>query len=267
MEKITPEELEAKLYDFVVPDWKGEVDFYRELMAHSSLVKNHGVLEIACGTGRITLRLAKDGINITGLDLSPEMLEVARQKSVSMANINWVLGDMRTFDIGKKFGCVIMPGHSFLFMATPDDQVRCLEQIKKHLVNDGMVILHLDNQDISWHADLIGKRERANEVGGILTHPATGERFRSSSTWSYEPSTQTATCENKWEQLDASGNIIETWNREPMRFHCIFRFETEHLLRRVGFCIEAVYGDFFKSDLTYKSPQMIWIVRNKANDA
>ena len=39
MEKVTAEELYAKLYDFVVPDWEGEVDFYRELMADSSLVK------------------------------------------------------------------------------------------------------------------------------------------------------------------------------------------------------------------------------------
>ena len=130
MEKITPEELNAKLYDFVVSDWEGEVDFYRELMAQSSLVRNHGALEIACGTGRITLRLAKDGINITGIDLSPEMLEVARQKSVGMSNINWVLGDMRTFEIGKQFGCVIVPGHSFLFMITPDDQLNVSSKLK-----------------------------------------------------------------------------------------------------------------------------------------
>ena len=263
MEKVTPEELNARLYDYVVPDWEGEVDFYRELMSNSPLVKSHGVLEVACGTGRVTTRLAKDGIGITGLDLSPEMLEVARKKSIGMSNVDWVQGDMRTFEIGKKFGCVIMPGHSFMFMSTPDDQVKCLEQIRKHLVNDGMVVLHLDNQDISWHADLIGKREHAQGVGTILTHPLTGERFRETNEWSYEPSTQTATCEDRWEQLDESGKVIETWDREPMLFHCIFRFETEHLLRRVGFCIEAVYGDFFKHELVYKSLNMIWIAKNK----
>lgn len=267
MEKVTAEELNAQLYDVEMSDWEGEVDFYRELMAYSPLAKTHGVLEIACGTGRVALLLAKDGSTVTGLDISPEMLDVARKKSVGMSNVNWVLGDMRTFDIGKKFGCVIMPGHSFLFMATPDDQVRCLEQIKKHLVNDGIVVLHLDNQDISWHADLIGKRESASQVGRIFTYPATGERFRSSSVWSYEPSTQTATCENKWERFDEAGNVVETWIREPMRFHCIFRFEMEHLLRRVGFSIEAVYGDFFKRDLTYKSPHMVWIARNKADNS
>ena len=38
MEKLTPEELNAQLYDYVVPDWEGEVDSYRELMANSPLV-------------------------------------------------------------------------------------------------------------------------------------------------------------------------------------------------------------------------------------
>lgn len=157
MERLTAEELNAQLYDVSVPDWKGEVDFYRELIAHSPLVKTHGVLEIACGTGRITLRLAKDGINITGLDISPESLEVAREKSAGIPNVNWVLSDMRTFEIGTKFGCVIIPGHSFQFMTTPDDQVKCLEQIKKHLVIDGLVVIHLDHQNIGWLADLIGR--------------------------------------------------------------------------------------------------------------
>ena len=266
MEKVTAEELNSQLYDVVVPDWIGEVDFYRELIAHSPLAKTHGVLEIACGTGRITLRFAKDGINITGLDISTEMLDVAQKKSIGIPNVNWALDDMRTFELETKFGWVIMPGHSFQFMTTPDDQVKCLEQIEKHLVTDGFAVIHVDNQNISWLADLIGKRESAHEIGGILKHPVTGEKFRQSCLWSYEPSTQTATCQNDWDQIDESGSVVETWKREPMRFHCLFRSEMEHLLRRVGFSIEAVYGDFFKSNLTYESPQMIWIAKKKANN-
>ena len=224
------------------------------------------MLEIACGTGRVALQLARDGINVTGLDLSPEMLEIARGKSADLSNVNWVLGDMRTFDIGARFGYVISPGHPFQFMATPDDQVKCLEQIKKHLVLDGIAVLHVDHQDIRWLADLIGKRESAFFKGKILTHPATGEKFRESSLWSCEPDAQTATCQNNWEKVDESGNVVQTREREPMRFHCPFRFEMEHLLRRVGFSIEAVYGNFDKCDLTDGSPQMIWVAKNTPNN-
>jgi len=261
MKKITAKELYAQLYDVRVLDWDGEIDFYKELIGHSHL-KTQGVLEIACGTGRVSLQLAKDGIEITGFDISPELLEIAKIKSAGMSNVNWVLGDLRTFDIGRKFGYVISPGHSFQFMTTPDEQVMCLEQIKHHLVTDGLVVIHIDYQDFGWLASLLNHKEPVYEKSDILIHPTTKETFRRSFSWGFESSTQTATVTTNWEQVDENGDVVETWEMEPARLHCIFPFEMEHLLKRVGFSIEAVYGDFFKSKLTNESSQMIWLAKN-----
>jgi len=263
MDKLTAKELYAQLYDVRVPDWDGEVDFYRQLIGDSPL-KTHGVLEVACGTGRITMRLAKDGVEITGLDISPELLNIARQKNIGMANVEWILGDMRTFEIGKKFGFVISPGHSFQFMNTPDEQVMCLEQIKRHLVPDGLVVIHVDHQDFGWLAELLAQKEPVFEKSDILIHPTTSQKFHRSFVWAFEPSTQTATVTTNWEEVNDDGNVIQIWKMEPMQLHCIFPFEMEHLLKRVGFSIEAVYGDFFKGELTNESEQMIWLARNKA---
>lgn len=262
MEKITAKELYAQLYDVRVLDWEGEVDFYRELIGNS-LLKTYGVLEIACGTGRITMRLARNEIEITGLDISPELLEIAQQKSIGMPNVEWVLGDMRTFEIGKKFGFVISPGHSFQFMASPEDQVKCLEQIKSHLVPYGLAVLHIDFQDFGWLAELLNQKEPIYKKSDILTHPTTDQKFRRSFAWAFEPATQTATVKTNWEEIDESGNVIQVLEMEPARLHCIFPFEMEHLLKRVGFSIEAVYGDFFKNKLTNKSEQMIWLAKNE----
>lgn len=263
MKKITAKELYAQLYDVRVPDWDGEVDFYRELIGHSPL-KTYGVLEVACGTGRITMPLAKEGIEITGFDISPELLEIARGKSRGLPNVTWVLADLRTFEIKKKFGYVISPGHSFQFMTTPDEQVMCLEQIKHHLVPDGLVIIHIDYQDFGWLAELLKQKEPVYEKSDILTHPTTSQKFRRSFAWAFESSTQTATVTTNWEQINENGDVIQVWEMEPARLHCIFPFEMEHLLKRVGFSIEAVYGDFFKSKLASGSEQMIWVARNKA---
>ena len=263
MEKITAKELYAQLYDVYVPDWEGEVDFYRELIGTSPL-KTYGVLEVACGTGRITMRLVKDRIEITGLDISPELLEIAQQKSVGVPNVEWVLGDMRTFEIGKKFGFVISPGHSFQFMTKSDEQVMCLEHIKRHLVSGGIAVIHIDYQDFGWLAELLNQKEPVYEKCDILTHPTTDQKFRRSFAWVFEPSTQTATVKTNWEEIDESGNVIQVLEMKPARLHCIFPFEMEHLLKRVGFSIEAVYGDFFKSELTNDSEQMIWLVKNEA---
>jgi ubiquinone/menaquinone biosynthesis C-methylase UbiE len=263
MEKITANQLYAQLYDAWVPDWPGEVDFYRDLIGNSPL-KTEGVLEVACGTGRIAMRLANDEVKITGLDISSELLEIAQGKSLGMSNVEWVLGDMRTFEIRKNFGVVISPGHSFQFMTTPDDQVKCLEQIKRHLVPDGFVVIHLDHQDFGWLAGLLHNKEAVYQKSNVIIHPRTKQKFRRSYAWAFEPSTQNTTVRLNWEEIDENGDVIQIWEMEPKRLHCVFRFEMEHLLNRMGFCIEAVYGDFFKNELVSESGQMIWLARNKA---
>jgi hypothetical protein len=190
------------------------------------------------------------------------MLGVAHAKSAEILSVQWIQGDMRSFELGTKFGCVIIPAHSFHFMTTPDDQVRCLAQIKIHLVPGGLVIIHLDPPEIDWLADLIGKREGACETFPTLTHPVSGEKFRQSTEWTYEPCTQAYICQNDWHRVDESGNILQTWKRAPMHFHCVFPFEMEHLLRRAGFVIEAIYGDFSMNAFGNKSPHWIWVAGN-----
>ena len=92
--KATTQELYAQLYDVAVSDWPGEIDFYRELL-HMINSEHVNMLEIACGTGRVSQQLVSTGVKITGLDLSPELLNIARGKSAGIQNIHWISGDMR----------------------------------------------------------------------------------------------------------------------------------------------------------------------------
>lgn len=252
----------AQLYDASVPDWPGEIDFYRELAAEA---KSNGgaVLEVACGTGRVAIRLAQDGVSVIGIDLSTAMLDVAREKSVGIPNVRWVEGDMRSFELGETFGLVIIPGHSFQFMLTPEDQVACLECIKRHLAPGGVLVVHLDHQDIGWLGDLLMEKGGVFETAGELMHPKTGRLIRTSRAWSYEPSTQTASTVTVWGEIGTDGKVVDRWERGPIRLHCVFRFEMEHLLARVGFEVEALYGDFFRGELRDESTEMLWVVRNR----
>ncbi len=261
--KWTANHLYAQLYDLSVPDWPGELDFYRELIAGFGSEQPE-VFEIACGTGRVTLQLARDGNNITGLDLSTDLLEIARSKSIGISNVRWIQGDMRTFDLDQRFGLIISPGHSFQFMNTPADQVQCLETLKRHLHPGGLLVLHLDHQDVTWLGELLTTKGDVFEADREITHPVTGRRFRRSSAWKYDPVSQTATVTLRFDELDPDGKIIEQWEMAPRPLHCVFRFEMEHLLRRVGLEILAVYGDFYEHELENSSGNMIWIARNPA---
>jgi ubiquinone/menaquinone biosynthesis C-methylase UbiE len=257
------DEFYAQTYDDSVPGWPGEFDFYRSF---ATKVKSEGgtILEVACGTGRVAVRLAQDGVNVVGLDISRDMISVATQKSKGLENVRWVEGDMRSFRIEETFDLALIPGHAFQNLNTPQDQVACLECIKQHLNPGGILVVHLDHmnvENVRWLGNLCGENRGVFEAAEQFQHPQTGHQTRASRAWTYEPSTQTAIVQTIWEELDAKGQILNRVERKPIRLHCVFRFEMEHLLERVGFKIEAVYGDFFQHELQDESPSMIWVAK------
>ena len=67
----------AEFYDYIVPYLNREdLDFYVDMAKESG----GPVLEVGCGTGRILIPIARAGIEVTGLDLSPSMLALCRKK-------------------------------------------------------------------------------------------------------------------------------------------------------------------------------------------
>lgn len=241
----------AEIYDVSVPDWEGEIDFYRALIKETNA---KSVLEIACGTGRIATRLAQDGLHVVGVDLSPAMLDVACAKN---SNARWIEGDMRSFEAGERFDLAIIPGHSFQFMLTPADQLAALACAKRHLNAGGRLVIHLDHQDVKWLGEIHGEFEHAKDV----VHPKTGHTIQTWRAWKYERATQTASATTRWKELEANGKMLDEWETGPVYMHCVFRFEMEHLLARAGFEIEALYGDFLRSELSNESSEMIWVGR------
>jgi ubiquinone/menaquinone biosynthesis C-methylase UbiE len=253
-------EFYAETYDTVVSDWPGELDFYRQL-ATAAHAQGQAVLEVACGTGRIAIRLAREGVAVVGLDFSPAMLAVARAKSDGMDNVRWVQADMRSFDLGESFGLAMIPGHSFQNLAAAADQIACLQSIRRHLLPGGTLVVHLDHLSVKWLGHLTGEQGGVFEPAGTFSHPRTGQQIRTSQAWSYEPATQTAISQTVWEALDAAGEVTDRWESGPLRFHCVFRFEMQHLLERTGFVVEAVYGDFSCGELQDDSSEMVWLAR------
>lgn len=250
--------LEVQFYDVAVPDWPGEIDFYRAIAAD---VKAQGgsVLEVGCGTGRVTCQLAQAGMRIMGMDLSPSMLAVARQKSQELSNVRWVEGDMQAFELDECFDLILVPGHSFQFMLTPADQVACLTCIRQHLTSGGKLVVHLNHDDLSWLGGLVQGQGTGFELKGEYRQNSMKGYVRAWTAWSYEVTTQTASAIDVWEFIGEDGTVKERQESGTKRLHCVFRFEMEHLLARAGFEVEALYGDFFQRELQDISSEMIWI--------
>ncbi len=251
----------VETYDEAVPDWPGEMDFWR---SYAATVREKGerLLDVACGTGRVGIRLAQEGTGVTGLDLSEKMLEAAQQKAEGVPGMRWVHSDMCSFDLGESFGLAIIGGHAFQNLHTVDQQLGCLQSIRRHLKPGGRLIMHIDHQDFAWLGSLMGEKCGVFEVEKEFVHPRSGHRIRQSQAWRYEPATQTAVSELMWEELGDDGRVLDSLKTAPDHFHCIFRFEMEHLLVRAGYQVEAVYGDFFRTPLEDRNPSMIWVARS-----
>ena len=258
----TGDNLYVALYDLSVGDWDGEMDFYHA-WARQAHAQGQAVLEIACGTGRVAIRLAQAGVVVTGLDHSAAMLDIARAKSTEMSNLRWVQADMRDFELEALFGLAIIPGHAFQNINTAEDQAACLISIRRHLTDNGVLIVHLDRPAEDWLGDIGQHPFETIDYGEKLVHPVTGQICRSAYSWGYERATQTAIYRNTWEILDANDVVIERHDEPPRRLQCVFRNEMEHAARRAGFVVEALYGDFHRSPLQDDSESMIWVLRNE----
>jgi ubiquinone/menaquinone biosynthesis C-methylase UbiE len=86
------------LYDALFPA-SAHVPYYVDLARQAS----GGVLELACGTGQLTVPIAGTGSPTVGLDLSASMLAAARQRAAAAnVSVEYVLGDMRNFDLAGR---------------------------------------------------------------------------------------------------------------------------------------------------------------------
>ena len=101
------------------------------------------ILEVCCGSGRITLPLADLGYEIYALDYSTNLLEILKQKIESKHRIHPIQGDMRDFTINQKFDFAFISYSSFQQLLTLEDHFDCLDTINQHLNTNGKLIFDI----------------------------------------------------------------------------------------------------------------------------
>ena len=97
-------------------------------------------LELAVGTGRIAIPLAEKGVDVTGGDISPDMLRVLREKDPS-GTVSTILGDMTEPDVTGDFALVYLIANGLCELPTQDAQVRCLAAAANLLAPGGSLVL------------------------------------------------------------------------------------------------------------------------------
>jgi len=106
------------------------------------------VLELGCGTGRVSVPIAESGSEIWALDLSEEMLAQMRAKIGRLSapvrrRLHVVHASMAGFDLGRKFDLIIAPYRAFQALSERPEQEACLESVMGHLSDQGRFIMHV----------------------------------------------------------------------------------------------------------------------------
>src|SRR5687768_15870575 len=102
------------------------------LSALALVAQERRALEFAIGTGRIALPLATRGVQVDGIELSPDMVERLRAKPGGDL-VNITVGDMSVAATGYQYGLVYLVFNTIFNLLTADDQVRCFENAARHL--------------------------------------------------------------------------------------------------------------------------------------
>jgi len=250
--------LSACYYDST-PGLSGDVQFYvEEAQRYGS-----PVLELGCGTGRILIPTAQAGVDIVGLDRSPDMLSVARDKLATLepetkSRVRLVEGDMRSFSLGERFNLITIPFRAFLHLMTGEDQRAALLCIREHLAEGGRLIFNIFDPRIEILAAHQGVLGSAQQKMREFTSPRTGHRVILWAQRTYNIDEQIIREERIFEEIDTEGKTISR-SFAPLALRWVYRYEMAYLLELCGYQIEALYGDF-KYGPFHAGGEQIWVV-------
>lgn len=116
------------------------------IIENTMLPVNAKVLDMACGTGRHSILFAKKGFDVTAVDLSNNMLSVARQKAnAEKLNINFIRSDLRHFTSSSKFNLILNLFTSFGYFETDEENLAVLKLAFDYLESSGYFILDFFN--------------------------------------------------------------------------------------------------------------------------
>lgn len=241
----------ALYYDLQFADVDADIPFYNQF----ALRTGDPLLELGCGTGRVTLALGELGHTITGVDISSGMLAHAREKLAEhpdlAGKVSFVQADMRTLQLDRQYSMAFVAINSFMHMLTQRDQLQSLQAIRRNLRAGGLLILDLFNPD----QGLLAESDGRVELRGTYDDPESEGSVIVFESRRHDAAHQLLHLTYLYDQVDPEGRMRRTFTQ--MTLHYFMLAEIELLLRAGGFALEQVYGSYELDPFEDGSEKMI----------
>jgi SAM-dependent methyltransferase len=214
-------------------DRSHEADFYARTLEHARV--RGPVLELACGTGQVALRLARRGWEVTGLDIRPSMLAfLARRAEQEGLRVETLCADMTSFSVGTPFAAAYNPMSSFRLLPSDADALAHFDRVRAALEPGGVYVLDLAfvaepgqaaiTTDEAWEMERGGITVAADDAGVRVRD---GERALTLS-WGDEAHLRAYTVEQFSALVAAApGLALESWHPERSRATGVSEFSSD----------------------------------------
>ncbi|KHF38910.1 class I SAM-dependent methyltransferase [Halalkalibacter okhensis] len=214
------------------------------------------IIDLACGTGRLTIPVAKNGFKLVGVDIHKGMLDEAVNKSSNLGlDIDWVEQDCTNLSLNLKSQLIYSVGNSFQHFLSNEVQDRFLSSVNKHLENNGIFIFGT----------------RFPSVDELL-QPSTEEYWRTYtdheslnsvdvytiSTYDSLSQIQHYTTVRKYK--NSNGELVSE-KKTNIRLRYVFPKEMERTLDSNGFEIVNIYRDWNETLLANENNEMIYVCK------
>jgi 2-polyprenyl-3-methyl-5-hydroxy-6-metoxy-1,4-benzoquinol methylase len=209
------------------------------------------VLEVACGTGRISLPIARAGIDVAGLDVMPSMLARARRRSEEEGlSVEWLEQDCRDIRTGQRFALVFSATNAMQHLHDVDSAVAFLVSARNVLRPGGTLILDVFNPSV---AKLSRRPEESYQHKSIVDRDGSTLDVRAST--GYDAATQVLHFTLEYLR---DGVCVRT---KQVSMRCYFPEELLALCRLAGLEVVERYGDYDLSPFTSGSPKQLLFCR------
>ncbi len=208
-----------------------------------NLKSKASILDLCCGYGRHSIELAQNGFVVTGYDLSDFFLKKAKKDAAGLGlKIKFIKGDMRKLPFENQFDAVVNVFTSFGYFDQEKDDLKVLKGVCKALKKNGLFLLDLKNREQLIRG--FQRRRWRPDKNFIMLEDNFFDLFTS-----------------RWESTRTL--VFENGKRAEHSFSLrLFSFaEMLNLLKKAGFVLESVYGDFDFREYSLDSPRMILISR------
>jgi SAM-dependent methyltransferase len=221
------------------------------------------MLELACGTGRLTVPLARLGVvsELVGLDSSEPFLarlraRVSDEPALS-TRVEVVAGDMRAPAVEGPFELIAIPFNSLAYLTSREDRTACLRAVRDLLAPGGRLAFDLVAPRYDFLAEALLP---CPPLRVDADHPAVEfgvTRFLRSYTDTYDPASQTLRSTNRYEIHYEDGRVAH--RIADLDWHIYFPDELELLLEACGLTVVERYGDYERGPWTAASRRCLWL--------